>query len=165
MYRKLSVHVCRTSLWRYSVWKSVFNTHRFTCTRTAWFLTPQKKCEPSPHLPNATDTACGQGPGHDLWALLHESTDRKPQAVPQCVLILQEVLAFPPTREGVVPLIWTQPDGGRETNKQWNRESLLLPQEERWTVNIMIFKIDLCVLSDSVVPGSQEEYTANGQIG
>lgn len=34
------------------------------------------------------------------------------------------------------------------------------------TVNIMIFKKDVyVVLSDSVVPGSQEEHTANSQIG
>lgn len=51
----------------------------------------------------------------------------------------------------------------RERNKQRSRVLLLL--EEHCSVNIMIFKIDLCVLSDSVVPGSQEEHTANGQIG
>lgn len=50
---------------------------------------------------------------------------------------------------------------GREGKKQRKK---LLPQEEHWTVNIMIFK-DVCVLSDSAVPGGQEEHTANGQIG
>lgn len=59
--------------------------------------------------PDSTDTACGQRPGHDLRALLHEATHGEPEAVTQCVLVLQDMGTRPKTRVWVVPLIRAQP--------------------------------------------------------
>lgn len=69
---------------------------------------------PSPprYKPDAADTAGGQSPGHDLRALLHEAAHRKPQAVPQRVLVLQEVPPLPQAWVRIIPLIGAKPGEG-----------------------------------------------------
>lgn len=59
--------------------------------------------------PDSADAARGQCPGHDLRALLHESPDGEPEAVAQCVLVLQNVGACPQARVWVIPLVGAQP--------------------------------------------------------
>lgn len=46
------------------------------------------------YSPDPADAACGESSGHDLWSLLHKTPNRKPQAVSQCILILQQVSAL-----------------------------------------------------------------------
>lgn len=65
-------------------------------------------------LPDATDTAGGQGARGDGGALLHEAPDRKPEAVAEGVLIDQEVAPALGTRVGAVPLVGGQPAGEKE---------------------------------------------------
>ena len=59
--------------------------------------------------PDSADAACGQRPGHDLRALLHEAPHGEPEAVAQRVLILQDVGTCPQARVRVIPLVGAQP--------------------------------------------------------
>lgn len=70
--------------------------------------------------PDPADAAGGQSPRHDFRALLHEATHWKPQAVPQRVLVLQEVPPLPQAGVRIVPLVGTEPGGGRETKHNLN---------------------------------------------
>ena len=62
--------------------------------------------------PHTTNTSGGQGSGHYLRSLLHEASDREPQAVSEGVLVLQHVPALSQTRVRVVPLVRAQPGAG-----------------------------------------------------
>lgn len=63
------------------------------------------------NLPHPADTSGRQGSGHYLGSLLHEASNRKPQAVSQGVLVLQHVPALSKTWVRVVPLVGAQSGG------------------------------------------------------
>lgn len=79
-------------------------------------------CVHDVHSPHSADTTCGQSPGGDGGALLHEASDGKPETVAKRVLVDQQVTATLQTGVGVVPLIGCQ-SGEKRTMELNNREN------------------------------------------
>lgn len=60
-------------------------------------------------LPNSTDAACGERPGGNSGALLHEPPHGEPEAVPQRVLINEQTTASLEAGVWIVPLVRGEP--------------------------------------------------------
>lgn len=63
------------------------------------------------YSPHSADTAGGKSPGRNGGSLLHEASDREPEAVAERVLVNEQVAAALEIGVGVVPLVRRQSGG------------------------------------------------------
>lgn len=63
------------------------------------------------YSPHSADTAGGKSPGRNGGSLLHEASNREPEAVAERVLVNEQVAAALEIGVGVVPLVRRQSGG------------------------------------------------------